>query len=63
LFVLNNDHRKWLTGREMNFAEDKVCLSSDFWKAAVEPAKKYDVDGIMERFVADIGFTNNKENS
>jgi len=28
VFVLNNDQRKWLTGREMNFSEEKVRLTA-----------------------------------
>jgi glycosyltransferase involved in cell wall biosynthesis len=39
VFVLNNDHRKWLTGREMNFAEDKVCLTAHWADAIFKPKK------------------------
>ncbi|MCL1827628.1 MAG: glycosyltransferase [Candidatus Cloacimonetes bacterium] len=28
VFVLNTDQQKWLTSREMNFPEDKVCLTA-----------------------------------
>ncbi|MCL2074313.1 MAG: glycosyltransferase [Marinilabiliaceae bacterium] len=28
VFVLNEDHRKWLTSREMNFPNEKVCLTA-----------------------------------
>ncbi len=39
VFVLNNDQRKWLTGREMNFAEDKVCLTAHWADAIFKPEK------------------------
>jgi len=39
VFVLNSDHRKWLTGREMNFAEDKVCLTAHWADAIFKPEK------------------------
>jgi len=39
VFVLNNDQRKWLTGREMNFAEDKVRLTAHWADAIFKPEK------------------------
>ena len=39
VFVLNNDHRKWLTGREMNFAKDKVCLTAHWTDSIFKPEK------------------------
>ena len=39
VFVLNNDQRKWLTGREMNFAEEKVCLTAHWADAIFKPQK------------------------
>ncbi len=39
VFVLNNDQRKWLTGREMNFSENKVCLTAHWVDAIFKPEK------------------------
>jgi glycosyltransferase involved in cell wall biosynthesis len=39
VFVLNSDHRKWLTGREMNFPENKVCLTAHWADAIFKPVK------------------------
>ena len=39
VFVLNSDQRKWLTGREMNFSEDKVCLTAHWADAIFKPVK------------------------
>jgi len=39
VFVLNNDQRKWLTGREMNFSEDRVCLTAHWADAIFKPVK------------------------
>ena len=39
VFVLNNDQRKWLTGDEMNFAENKVCLTAHWADAIFTPQK------------------------
>ncbi|MDR2037624.1 MAG: glycosyltransferase [Bacteroidales bacterium] len=48
VFVLNNDQRKWLTGRDMNFAENKVCLTAHWVDAIFKPVKalKKEVLGI-----------------
>ena len=51
VFVLNKDQRKWLTGDEMNFAENKVFLTS-YW---ADTDKNEDVDKIVDRFVSDVG--------
>jgi len=50
VFVLNSDQRKWLTGREMNFAKDKVCLTAHWADAVFKPEKvsKKEVLGINE---------------
>jgi hypothetical protein len=32
VFVFNSEQREWLTGREMNFADEKVCLAEDWGK-------------------------------
>jgi len=37
VFVLNNDQRKWLTGSEMNFAEEKVCLTAHWADTIFKP--------------------------
>ncbi|MDR2146651.1 MAG: glycosyltransferase [Tannerella sp.] len=58
VFVLNSDHRKWLTGSDMNFAEDRVFLAAlpeSFRKAAVEQAENDEADRILEQFVKDLG--------
>jgi glycosyltransferase involved in cell wall biosynthesis len=39
VFVLNGDHRKWLTGREMNFTKNKVCLTAHWADAIFKPEK------------------------
>ena len=39
LFVLNNEQRCWLTGREMNFAEDKVRLTAHWADDIFRPEK------------------------
>ena len=48
VFVLNNDQRKWLTGHEMNFSEDRVCLTAHWADAIFKPGKvsKKDILGI-----------------
>jgi glycosyltransferase involved in cell wall biosynthesis len=51
VFVLNNDQRKWLTGREMNFSENKVCLTAHWADAIFKPEKtsKKEALGIDEK--------------
>ena len=39
VFVLNNDQRAWLIGREMNFPKNKVCLTSHWADAIFKPEK------------------------
>jgi glycosyltransferase involved in cell wall biosynthesis len=39
MFVLNADQRKWLTGREMNFADDKVFLTAHWADDIFKPMK------------------------
>jgi glycosyltransferase involved in cell wall biosynthesis len=39
VFVLNSDQRKWLTGREMKFSEDKVRLTAHWADAIFKPVK------------------------
>ena len=39
IFVLNKDQRKWLTGDEMNFAENKVSLTAHWADAIFKPEK------------------------
>ena len=39
VFVLNSDQRKWLTGREMNFVENKVCLTAHWADTIFKPEK------------------------
>jgi len=50
LFVLNNDQRKWLTGSEMNFADEKVYLTAHWADAIFKPqnVSKKDTFGIEE---------------
>jgi hypothetical protein len=51
VFVLNNDQRKWLTGDEMNFAENKVFLT-----AHLSDTDNQDiVDRIIDQFLGDVG--------
>jgi len=52
VFVLSNDQRKWLTGNEMNFAENKVCLTS-YW---TDTDGNDAVNRIVDQFVSDVGF-------
>ena len=51
VFVLHNEQRKWLTGDEMNFAENKVCLTA-LWS---NTENQDNVDSIIDRFMADVG--------
>jgi len=48
VFVLNSDQRKWLTGRNMNFAEDKVRLTAHWADDIFRPedVSRQDVFGI-----------------
>ncbi|MDR2928395.1 MAG: glycosyltransferase [Cytophagaceae bacterium] len=48
VFVLNSDQRKWLTGREMNFDESRVCLTAHWADAIFSPvsASKKEAFGI-----------------
>ena len=39
VFVLNSDHHKWLTGREMNFPGSKVCLTAHWVDRIFKPKK------------------------
>jgi len=50
VFVLNNDQRKWLIGRSMNFSKDKVRLTAHWADDIFRPkeASKRDVLGISE---------------
>ena len=50
VFVLNSDHHKWLTGREMNFAKSKVCLTAHWADDIFKPKKvsKSEVLGIED---------------
>jgi len=49
IFVLNSDQKKWLTGREMNFDNDKVCLTAHWADSIFKPHQKskkevFDID-------------------
>jgi glycosyltransferase involved in cell wall biosynthesis len=37
VFVLNSDQQKWLTSREMNLAEDRVCLTAHWVSPVFKP--------------------------
>jgi glycosyltransferase involved in cell wall biosynthesis len=50
LFVLNNDHIKWLTSKEMNISKENVCLTAHWVDDIFRPtnANKKEVLGIDE---------------
>ncbi|MCK9205595.1 MAG: glycosyltransferase, partial [Salinivirgaceae bacterium] len=50
VFVLNSDHQKWLTGKEMGFSPDKVKLTAHWVQSTFKPvpSSKYAAFGLSE---------------